>query len=98
MFKIEQTFRIAKSDLETRPIYHFIEDSIKLQLLICFLALVISKHIELKTGISIRRFITVAKKTTDTKMFYKLTQKQIIVKRRITKSLDELFAKLKLFH
>lgn len=98
LYKVEQAFRIAKSDLETRPIFHFKEDPIKLHLLICFLALVISKHIELKTGISIRRFITESKKITDAKMFNKLTQKNIIIKGRITKTVDELLTKLNLLH
>ena len=48
IYKVEQAFRVAKSDLETRPIFHFKEDPIKLHLLMCFLELVISKHIELK--------------------------------------------------
>jgi transposase len=61
LYKVEQAFRVAKSYLETCPIFHFKEDPIKLHLLICFLAFAISKHIEIKTGLSIRRFITEAK-------------------------------------
>jgi transposase len=68
LYKVEQAFRVAKADLETRPIFHFKEEPIKLHLLICFLALVISKHIEIKTGISIRRFNTEAKKVADARM------------------------------
>jgi transposase len=49
LYKIEQSFRIAKSDLQTRPIFHFKEEPIRLHILICFIALVVSKHIELKT-------------------------------------------------
>jgi len=62
LYKIEQAFRISKNDLQTRPIFHFKEEPIKLHILVCFMALVISKHIELKTGISIRRFIDESKK------------------------------------
>ncbi len=47
LYKMEQAFRISKSDLQTRPIFHYKEDSIKLHLLIRFMALVVSKHIEL---------------------------------------------------
>jgi transposase len=57
LYRVEQAFRVAKSDLETRPIFHFKDEPIKLHILICFLALTISKHIEIKTGLSIRRFI-----------------------------------------
>jgi transposase len=46
LYKVEQAFRLSKSDLETRPIFHFKEEPIKLHILICFMALAISKHIE----------------------------------------------------
>jgi len=98
LYKVEQAFRVAKSDLETRPIFHFKDEPIKLHLLICFLSLTISKHIEIKTGLSIRRFITEAKKVTDAKMVNKLTQKELIVKGKVTKTLEELLVKLNLLH
>lgn len=98
LYRVEQAFRVAKSDLETRPIFHFKDEPIKLHLLICFLALTISKHIEIKTGLSIRRFITEAKKVTDAKMLNKLTQKEVIVKGRVTKELEGVLAKLDLLH
>ncbi len=98
LYRVEQAFRVAKSDLETRPIFHFKDEPIKLHLLICFLALTISKHIEIKTGLSIRRFITEAKKVTDARMHNKLTQKEVIVKGKITKGLEELLNKLDLLH
>lgn len=75
LYKIEQAFRIAKSDLQTRPIFHFKEEPIKLHILICFIALVISKHIELKTGISVKRFIDEAKKIVDGQILNHITQK-----------------------
>jgi len=56
---------MSKRELQTRPIFHFKEQPIKLHLLICFMAMVISKHIELKTGISIRKFIDESKKVVE---------------------------------
>lgn len=41
LYKIEQAFRISKNDLQTRPIFHFKEQPIKLHILICFMALVV---------------------------------------------------------
>lgn len=58
LYRIEQAFRIAKSDLQTKPIFHYKEEPIKLHLLICFMALVISKHIELESGMSIKKLPT----------------------------------------
>jgi transposase len=98
LYKVEQAFRVTKSDLETRPIFHFKEEPIKLHLLICFLALAISKHIELKTGISIRRFNTEAKKVTDAKMINILTRIEVIVKGKLTENATTILAKLNLLH
>ena len=84
IYKIKQAFRIAKSYLETRPIFYFKEEPFKLRLLICFMALVISKHIELQTGLSIKRFITECKKITDARMINTLIQKELIVIGRVT--------------
>lgn len=79
LYKIEQVFRIAKSDLQTRPIFHFKQEPIKLHILICFIALVISKHIELKAGISIRKFIDESKKIVDGVLLNKATNKKITI-------------------
>jgi transposase len=64
LYKIEQAFRVSKSDLQTRPIFHFKEEPIKLHMLMCFMALAVTKHIELTTEISIRAFLTQCKKIT----------------------------------
>lgn len=76
LYKIEQAFRISKSDLQTRPIFHFKEEPIKLHLLICFMALAVSKHIELQTNTSIKRFIHECKKVTDARLKNKITGKE----------------------
>jgi hypothetical protein len=57
LFQVEATFRMAKSDLKARPIYHRKRDSIEAHLTIVFAALAISRDIELLTGISIKKFL-----------------------------------------
>ena len=57
LFQVEATFRMAKSDLKARPIYHRKRDSIEAHLTIVLAALAISKSIEMQTGISIKRFV-----------------------------------------
>lgn len=57
LFKIEHAFRISKSDLEVRPIFHHKEDSIKNHILLCFMALCISVYLELKIKISIKEIV-----------------------------------------
>jgi len=94
LYKIEQAFRISKSDLQTRPIFHFKEQPIKLHILVCFMALVVAKHIELKTGLSIRKFIDEAKKVVDGKILNQITNKIVTVKAEPTTKMKEIITKL----
>lgn len=57
LFQIEKSFRMAKSDLAARPIYHHTRDSIEAHLTIVFAALAVSQWIEDATGWSIKRFV-----------------------------------------
>ena len=62
LFQIEKSFRMAKSDLQARPIYHRARDSIEAHLTIVFAALAVSRWIEHRTGWSIRKFVKTARR------------------------------------
>jgi transposase len=94
LYKIEQAFRVSKSDLQTRPVFHFKEQPIKLHLLICFMALVISKHIEIKAGVSIRKFLDEAKKVMDGQILNHITGKSVTIKAQPTEKMRGLVSKL----
>lgn len=57
LWHVEQSFRMSKSDLKARPIFHHKRDSIEAHLTIVLASLAIGKVIEKKTGMSIKRFI-----------------------------------------
>jgi len=94
LYKIEQAFRVSKSDLQTRPIFHFKEEPIKLHVLICFMALAISKHIEIKSSMSIRSFLDNCKKITDGRLLNKINKKEIIMKPKVPSELAEIISKI----
>ena len=48
LYKIEESFRILKTNLKARPVYHFKERRIRSHFLICYLALVIQRILEYK--------------------------------------------------
>lgn len=50
LWQTEETFRITKGVLETRPIYLTLEDHINAHFLTCFIALTILRILEKKTG------------------------------------------------
>ena len=94
LYRIEQAFRISKSDLQTRPIFHFKEEPIKLHILICFMALVISKNIELKAGISVRKFLDESKKIVDGQILNEMTNKIVTIKAEPTGKMKGIIQKL----
>jgi transposase len=59
---LEKSFRMSKSDLQARPIYHRKRDSIEAHLTIVFAALAVSRLIENQTGWSIRKFVRTARR------------------------------------
>ena len=96
LYKIEQAFRISKSDLQTRPIFHYKEEPIKLHLLICFMALVVSKYIELQTTTSVRNFIHECKKITDARLKNKLTGKELRIRAQLSPEIIRILTELRL--
>jgi transposase len=57
LFNVEKSFRMAKSDLKARPIFHQKRDSIEAHLTVCFAALGIERYIQERTKISIKKFV-----------------------------------------
>lgn len=55
LWHVEQAFRMSKSDLKARPIFHFTKDAIRAHILVCFMALMMGKYLEIKTGVSLRQ-------------------------------------------
>lgn len=50
LWKIEESFRVLKTDLDTRPLFVSTEDHIEAHFLTCFVALVIARLLEMKMG------------------------------------------------
>lgn len=98
LYRVEQAFRISKHDLQTRPIFHFKEEPINLHILICFMALVVSKHIELTTGDSIRKFLTECKKITDARMLNKISNSETRIRTKYSNEILRYIRSLNLSH
>lgn len=55
LWHVEQNFRMSKTDLRTRPIFHFAHEAIRAHVILCFMALMMGKFLEIKTNLSLRR-------------------------------------------
>lgn len=49
LWKIEESFRVTKSELEARPVYVWTKEHIEAHFLICFVALTLARILEMKT-------------------------------------------------
>ncbi|MCG2921908.1 transposase, partial [Escherichia coli] len=50
LWKVEQSFRMAKADLRARPIFHRTRDAIEAHLTVVFAALAVARHLQDLTG------------------------------------------------
>lgn len=83
LWRIEHSFRVTKNDLAARPIFHYLEDTIKAHLIIVFAGLAIAKYLEIKTGMSIKRILKVAGKVLTHKVTNTKTGETVYVETTI---------------
>lgn len=57
LWHVEESFRMAKSDLQARPIFHHKKDSIQAHLTIVFAALAVARHLQARTGVTIKKLV-----------------------------------------
>jgi len=57
LWQVEQSFRMSKTDLRARPMFHHTRDAIEAHLTIVFTALAVSRDVQARTGLAIRNVI-----------------------------------------
>ena len=57
LWRVEQSFRMSKTDLRARPMFHRTRDAIEAHLTIVFAALAVARHLQEATGLSIRKIV-----------------------------------------
>lgn len=90
LWKVEQNFRISKSDLKARPIFHNKKQAIETHILICFTALAIAKYVEIKTSKSIKSITKTLKKSVDAIIYNPLTKKEFLIKAKSNDLIEEI--------
>lgn len=94
LWHVEQVFRIAKSDLAIRPVYHFKKQTIETHILICFLALAICRYLELKTRQSTKKIVKLLKGVTDARLKNLLTDEEIVLRSQEPAEVQQLLKTL----
>ena len=57
LYHIENAFRMAKTDVQARPIFHRTQDAIRAHLTVVMAALAMSKHIYLASGVTAPKLV-----------------------------------------
>jgi transposase len=83
LWNVEKSFRISKSDLKARPIFHNKQQAIETHILICFMALALAKYIEIKTKKSIRSVTKELKKITDARIYDQINKRELTMRSKI---------------
>ncbi|MFB9775704.1 IS1634 family transposase, partial [Brevibacterium otitidis] len=58
LWHVEQSFRMSKTDLRARPIFHRTKDAIEAHLTVVFTALAVARYMQHATGQSLKKIIT----------------------------------------
>jgi transposase len=92
LFHVEATFRMAKSDLRARPIFHQTREAIEAHLTIVFAALSIRRNIEQKTGISIKQFVKLLRPIRSSIVMF--NEKEILAEPIVPEPVSEVLKRL----
>lgn len=96
LWQVEQSFRMSKSDLKARPIFHRKRDAIEAHLTVVLAALAIGRKIEHCTGLSLKRFIKTMRPIRSGTVV--INGKEYIAEAIIPSSVASMLEKLRLGH
>lgn len=57
LWRVEQSFRMSKTDLRARPMFHHKRESIEAHLTIVFAALAVARYLQQRSGVSIKKLV-----------------------------------------
>lgn len=93
LWQVEQSFRMSKTDLRARPIFHHTKDAIEAHLTIVFAALAIARYLQTRTGISIKALVKLLRPLRQVTI--SIGGHELIAEPQIPKPAQEILTKLK---
>lgn len=93
LWQVEASFRMTKSDLRARPIFHREKDSIDAHLTVVFAALAIGRHLQELSGVPLKRLITDLKAIRLAKVL--INGQVVTFAAQIPEGLDEVLSRLR---
>lgn len=93
LWQVEASFRMTKSDLRARPIFHREKDSIDAHLTVVFAALAIGRHLQELSGVPLKRLITDLKAIRSAKVL--INGQVLTFAAQVPEGLEEVLTKLR---
>ncbi|XBH23011.1 IS1634 family transposase [Jonesiaceae bacterium BS-20] len=93
LWQVEQSFRMSKTDLRARPIFHHTKDAIEAHLTIVFTALAIARYLQTRTGITIKALVKLLRPLRQVTI--SISGHDLIADPQIPKTAQEIQTKLK---
>jgi len=98
LWNVEASFRMAKNDLMTRPIFHHKEDAVRAHMVVCFVALTVGRYLERATNLSMRGVRDILWSVTDAQIFDAVTKETIVLRSELDENAQSILKKLSLSH
>lgn len=92
LWQVEKSFRMAKSDIRARPMFHHQRDSIEAHLSVVFAALAVARDLQDTTGVSIKKLIQALRPLRTVTI--EVNGHELTAAPSIDEATDELLAKL----
>lgn len=89
LWNVEASFRMSKSDLATRPIFHYTEDAVRAHMVISFIALSMGRCIEKLFGASLRRFRDAVWSITDAHLHDVGSGKDFVLRTKVPENVKQ---------
>lgn len=92
LYQVERSFRMAKSDLRARPVFHHDRDAIEAHLTVLFAALAIARELQAVTGVSLKKLVQTLRPLRAVKI--EIDGHMITAKTQLSTDAQQILAKL----
>jgi len=92
LYQVERSFRMAKNDLQARPVFHHQREAIEAHLTVVFAALAIARELQTQTGVSLKRLVQTLRPLRTVTI--NIAGHMIAAKPQITDDAQQILAKL----
>jgi len=93
LWQVEKSFRMSKSDLRARPIFHHQRDAIEAHLTVVFAALAVSRYLQDLTGVSISKLVRTLRTVRSATV--RINGTEITVQSEIPEAARDMLSKLR---